>query len=281
MRSGGAPALMQRWRQLDDRWDMPYLAGYNTDGTTRYIDRDALRAILDPAFAEQIKVGPIDTGLSPQDTVECLMEHEGTEKVILDADNPIDVYDRRAGAAAVGAHEYATCAEHAKVREKGGSPVKYERGLAKLIKFCLNKTPQSVPQDLDCAAFIDDPDDRERVLIDIFKSMGVIDAFKTSKGDVDYSDSSGEDHCERCEHWQVDRLQSQYGLARCELIAGLVRDTHWCSKFQAEVSDGDEEVQSGRSQGEAPSGVGDLGGQEDSGEAPGGGGALQEPRDQA
>ena len=52
--TGGAPQLMRRWRGLEDQWDIPDLAGYNVAGTHRFIDRDAMRAILDPAYAQQI-----------------------------------------------------------------------------------------------------------------------------------------------------------------------------------------------------------------------------------
>ena len=59
--TGGAPQLMRRWRGLEDGWDIADLAGYNVAGTHRYIDRDAMRAILDPAYAQQILGEPVDT----------------------------------------------------------------------------------------------------------------------------------------------------------------------------------------------------------------------------
>ena len=67
--TGGAPQLMQRWRGLSDVYDIPDLAGYNVAGTERYIDRDAMRAILDPAYAQQILGEPVQTGLSPKEQV--------------------------------------------------------------------------------------------------------------------------------------------------------------------------------------------------------------------
>jgi hypothetical protein len=130
--TGGAPELMQRWHSLDVTHDIPDLAGYNVPGTTRYLDRDFFHALTDPAYAPHLGIGPIDTGLSPADTVECLMRHEGVEKVILDADNPIDTY--------LPAHEHSTIAEHELVRQKGGTPLKYERGLKKARKT-LRKPP--------------------------------------------------------------------------------------------------------------------------------------------
>jgi hypothetical protein len=122
--------------RLNSTWDITHdiadLAGYNVPGTTRYLDRDFFHALTDPAYAPHLGIGPIDTGLSPADTVECLMRHEGVEKVILDADNPIDTY--------LPAHEHSTIAEHELVRQKGGTPLKYERGLKKARKT-LRKPP--------------------------------------------------------------------------------------------------------------------------------------------
>jgi hypothetical protein len=119
--SGGAPELMARWQHVDVDHDMPDLAGYDVAGTTRYLDRDFLHALLDPEYAKQIIGEPIDTGLSPEDTLDAIVGlkpepgpgHECIEKVILDADNPIDGY--------LEAHELATCGEHEIVRKKLGS----------------------------------------------------------------------------------------------------------------------------------------------------------------
>src|SRR5438132_14224352 len=73
---GGASELMKRWQDLDVDHDMADLAGYNTTGTARFLDRDFVRALLDPAHAEEVGVGPIDTGLSPDDSIACLPGHE-------------------------------------------------------------------------------------------------------------------------------------------------------------------------------------------------------------
>lgn len=263
---GGAPELMQRWQSLDVEHDMAYLAGYNVGGTVRFLDRDFLHALLDPAYAEHLGIGPIDTGLSPQDTVDCLMQHEGVEKVLLDADNPIDVY--------LPAHELATVAEHEMVRQKGGQPGKYERGLKKAIEWCAKKKLHRVPQDFACAPMLDDPDANEHRIIVTLQHLGVVDAFKLSKSSVDYGSSTGEDQCAGCAHWQQDRGQE---LSTCEDVDGLVRNTHWCRRYLAmEQADGEQaqELQAGGPQGEAPRRTPHPEGSEDTGEAPGGGNPL-------
>lgn len=218
---GGFADLMQRWRTLDVDHDIHDLAGYNVDGTVRYLDKDFFRALLDAEYAQQIGIGPIDTGLSPGDTVACLLEHEGTEKVLLDADNPINTYD--------AAHEYATTAEHEMVRAKGGAPVQYERGLKAAIAFCAKKKLADPPLDLACAPLLDDPDADDKRALKELQAKGDPDAAKTPKEDLGYAQSTGDDQCRKCVHWQDDRAQE---LSRCEIVDGLVRLDRWCERYK-------------------------------------------------
>jgi hypothetical protein len=230
LNGGDAPELAKRWARFDFDYDIPYLAGYNVQGTTRYGDRDFVRALYDPAYAEQLVGAPIDTGLSPENTLACILRHESTEKIILDADNPIDLYDHHDEPGGFGAHEYATVAEHESVMRLGGTAAKYERGLAPIIHFCEHKPIDHVPRDLCCAPYLDDPDENEAKIIKRFRELGVLDAFKVSKETVDYSKSTGPDHCAVCEHWQGKR---GLGLTTCQIVEGLVRDNRWCTKFTA------------------------------------------------
>jgi len=112
---------------------MPDLAGYNVAGTERYIDRDAMRAILDPAYATQILGEPVNTGMSPKDTIDCILLHEAVEKVTLDADNAVELYDQGADH---GAHEVATCAEHELVRRLRLSPNSCSAGTTNESRHC-------------------------------------------------------------------------------------------------------------------------------------------------
>jgi hypothetical protein len=142
-----APELMKRWNALSFDYDIVYGTGYNVQGTTRYVDRDLMRSLYDAAYAEKVLGAPIDTGLSPDDTLECLLRHEMVEKVILDSQQPPDVYNSLPSAqidgdtfpVLPGAHDYATAAEHELVFAKGGKPYRYERGLAKIFEYCATK----------------------------------------------------------------------------------------------------------------------------------------------
>lgn len=211
---------MQRWQRLDTDHDIPDLAGYNVPGTVRYLDRDAYRAFIEPEYAIHILGKPIDTGLTPQQTIQCIVEHEGDEKVLLDAENPIDLYP--------DAHEMATCAEHEKVRAFGGSPIKYERGLREIIKFCERKSLVKAPHDLCCAPYLDDPDANDKRVLKRMQQLGVIDAFKIGKRLVDYSHATGPDRCNVCKGWMAAH---QVELSPCRKVEGLVRLTRWCKEF--------------------------------------------------
>ncbi len=215
-------ALMQRWQRVDTDHDIPDLAGYNVPGTVRFVDRDAYHAIMDPGYAEHIGVEPIDTGLSPQDTIACILEHEADEKVLLDADNDIDTY--------LAAHEYATVGENRKVIARGSTPLRYNRGLAKLIKFCATKPLSKVPRDLACAPMLDDPDKNDLRVIKSLQRLGAIDAFKKSKGSLDYSRSTGLDRCGGCSNWMGHPVLE---LAPCKIVDGLARVDRWCRAYAA------------------------------------------------
>jgi hypothetical protein len=190
-----------------------------------------VKALYDPAYAKQILGAPIDTGLSPDDTLECLLEHEGVEKTILDdPDSPIQFYDHHDEPGGFGAHEMATFAEHQLVMKKGGTPVRYERSLAAIIKFCNGKKLEKVPRDYACAPLLDDPDEHEGEVIKRLRELGVVDAFKTSKEALGYnSQSSGSERCGVCANWTGQGVD---GLSTCQIADGLVGPQKWCKKFQ-------------------------------------------------
>lgn len=219
--TGDAPRLMARWNHFDLDHDIAYTCGYDVQGRTRYADRDFVRALYEPAYAEHIVGQPIDTGLTPEQTLSCTLWHEAIEKVLLDADNPINEYE--------AAHEFATAGEHQRVRDMGGTPIRYERGLERIIKFCLAKKPIIVPKDLCCAPYLDEPDANDQRILAAFRTLGVVDAHKLSKRSVDYSRSSGEDRCVGCGHWQHSGADD---LSTCAVTEGLVRAGMWCSKFE-------------------------------------------------
>lgn len=227
--TGGAPELMKRWQALDVDHDVADLAGYNVAGTVRYLDKDFFRALLDPAYAEEIFGVPVDTGMSPEDAVDCLLEHEGVEKVILDSDNDVDTYQ--------AAHELATVAEHEKVRSKGGSPIKYERGLKRAVEWCARKALKSVDPDFSCAPLLDDPDKSDHRALRELRRLAIEDAFKGPKHRSKYSRSTGADRCDGCTHWLAS-ADTGPELSRCTEIDGLVRADRWCSKWEARDGQG-------------------------------------------
>lgn len=257
---GSAPQLMQRFRGLDDQHDCTYLAGYNVAGTKRFIDQDVMKALLDPAHATELLGAPIDTGMSPEDTIECLMLHEGVEKVLLDADNDLDTY--------MACHELATAAEHEEVRRRGGKPIQYERGLKAAIAFCAKKVPGKVDPDFDCTPLLDHPDAVDRKVLAALQKLGISDASKVAKDGVAYGKSTGEDQCAGCAHWQASP-DTGPDLSRCDTVCGLVRRDRWCRRYEAkESADGE---------GDGVPGGDRRGSEEPEDQESGGGGGDDEP----
>jgi len=197
LREGGAPELMRRWSRFDFDHDIVYLAGYNVFGTTRYADRDFVRALFDPAYAEHLLGAAIDTGLSPDHTLECVLWHESIEKVLIDADNPINDY--------ADAHEFASAGEDRLVIAKGGNPLRYNRGLERIIRYCQAKPLKVVPADYDCAPVLDDQTPESRRILKELQWLGVADSFKLSKEAAAYRKSTTVNHCAGCKHWQAAR----------------------------------------------------------------------------
>lgn len=231
--TGHAPALMRRWQHLDMDHDCPYLAGYNVMGDTRFLDHDFVRALYDPHYAVQLIGHPIDTGVSPDDTVECILEHEAVEKTIQDdPSNWLDFYDQHDEPGGLGPHEMATFAEHDLLKKKGGNPHVYERGLEKIIAYCEHKPIKKVRKDYACAPYLDDPDANERRIIADLRRLGVVDAFKESKELVDYGPGHADDHCSACANWQGDRSGL---LSPCAIVDGLVGNDRLCKKFENQL----------------------------------------------
>lgn len=258
--TGNAPALMRRWQHLNLDCDIAYTAGYNVAGTTRFADRDFVRALYDPKYAEHIIGQPIDTGLSPDDTLECVLRHEGVEKPLMDDPaNPFDLYDHHDEPGGFGAHEWATFAEHELVRRKGGTPHRYERGLERIIHYCAHKPLHVITKDYACAPYLDDPDLNARRILARYKELGVVDAGKTSKETVHYRRDRNGDRCAGCSMWQSHNRRAM--LSECSLVDGLVAFDRVCDKFEPapvtldaieeaarpkEQANGEQEIQSGR-----------------------------------
>jgi predicted aspartyl protease len=224
---------MKRWQRFDYDHDIVFTTGYNVSGTIHYADRDFLRALYEPSYARQILGGPIDTGLSPDDTLECLLRHETVEKIILDSDPSsgcwYDSFHVDEKLVLPGAHDYAVAAERELVRQKGGKLYRYERGLAKIMNYCLNKPLTKVPHDYACAALLDDPEPSTRRALKELRSLGVPDALKLSKASVEYGGIDRADCCATCFHWQAAR---DTDLSTCNIVDGLVVYGRTCQRFQ-------------------------------------------------
>jgi len=248
---------------------IPDSAGYNVLGTVYYIDVDLYQAIRSGTWTHP-KTGKVFRvsvdGMTPDDVIHCLLEHEITEKCLLDGDNDISIY--------LAAHEFATIAEHLAVKQRGGRPFAYERALRPLIEWNQVKPLTDVPADLCCAPLLDDPDKDDKRTLKVLRGLGIADAFKVSKESVGYSRSTGADRCDGCAHWMAEQAVE---IAPCEIVDGAVRGNWWCRKWAAEEKDDGEAQQS-------PSGLQSRGSEDRQGvgdQEPGGSAGGGEPEGQS
>lgn len=129
--------LLWRHEGVDDTCDLPYLAGYSTDGKTIYIDRhlpDTLSYTHDGKFREY----------RPR---SFLIDHESFEKAVIDA------LKWRYG----HAHEAATGYERRHVMQAGLLWKPYQEAYQPYIKADEHEKLKRVPHDLDLTPYLDDP----------------------------------------------------------------------------------------------------------------------------
>lgn len=244
-----AAAMLKTPPALRTDKDIPDTGGYPVIGNWRYLDSFFVTSVKAGGFLDAGKWVPIAVPkMTADQIIHATWMHEFIEKVILDADNDVETYQ--------DAHEFATCAEHDYIRSIGASPYLYERALEPLIKFIEARPLANPPLDLDCEPYLDRPDAQDKVTLRQFRRLGVADASKAPKESVGYSRSTGADRCGGCEHWQAGRPAGQpVDLAPCDLVAGAVRRTWWCTKFQAMEGTNDQAqqispgIQGGGSQG--------------------------------
>lgn len=127
-------AILRRVGKLDRRHDIPYLAGYSTDGKTIYIDRHLPRTM--PWKGRKVEVD------------RYLIMHEEVEKTLID----------QLGLHYLHAHQIATRAEEAAVRADGILWRDYDRFMQKYVKHIGDERLRKVPEDLDLKPYRDEHD---------------------------------------------------------------------------------------------------------------------------
>ena len=139
--------LLWRVEQVDDSHDIPYLAGYSTDGKTIYIDRH-LPEMLGYEHGGRKKE------YSPR---SFLHDHEAMEKALIDA----------LGWRYTHAHDVATAYERRHVLQAGLSWKPYQAAYRPFIKADEHEKLKKVPKELDLTPYEDDP----RLLLHLQKAM--------------------------------------------------------------------------------------------------------------
>ena len=127
-------AILRRVKILDRKHDVPYLAGYSTDGQTIYIDRHLPRS-----FRYRGRDVDVD---------RFLILHEEVEKTLID----------RLGLHYLHAHQIALRAEQGAVRAAKIDWRSYDRFMRKYVKSIGDERLSRVPADLDLKPYRDEHD---------------------------------------------------------------------------------------------------------------------------
>ena len=127
-------AVVRRVKNLDRKHDIPYLAGYSTDGKVIYIDRHMPRMM-------RYEGRDVDTD-------RYLILHEEVEKTLIDQLNLHYLH----------AHQIASRAEQAAVRAAGISWSAYDDFMHKNVKHIGDERLTKVPADLDLKPYRDEHD---------------------------------------------------------------------------------------------------------------------------
>jgi hypothetical protein len=127
-------AIARRAGAIDRAHDIPYLAGYSTDGKRIYIDRHLPRSFL--YKGRKIEVD------------RYLLLHEEVEKTLIDQ---LDLHYQHA-------HQIATRAEEAAVRADGVSWRAYDRFMQQYVKEMGDERLTKLPGDLDLKPYRDEHD---------------------------------------------------------------------------------------------------------------------------
>jgi hypothetical protein len=214
--SEDTPRLFEQVPTVNTDYDIPFGAGNSLDRKTVYIDRGL--------FAEVMRGDYNKTGLSPQQIIDCWIEHEHTEICLIEGDNPVDTYP--------AAHRRALAMEHRFVivilgkDDAQGKVRQYEDtiwpGLERAYKM-----PERVPADLWCSPLINDVTEEDEKILKRMVELGAVDARKRSKQDTRYG--LAKNRCDACRHWSPETMNSEQGqLASCRVVSGLVRNDRGC-----------------------------------------------------
>lgn len=217
------PRLYQQAWRLDATYDVPCGGGNSLDRKTKYLDRVLYQQAMDGEFQK--------TGLSPQQLVDCWLDHEHTEICIADGDNSVENY--------LPSHRRALRKEHERVltilgHDHAEEKIRnYEAITWPALLRCYHQSIDRPPKDLWCAPFLDEPTERDKEILEIFRRAGVTDAFKRPKYAVHYG--FGPLNCDRCRNWNPDFLvQEEHQLAGCRRVTGLVRADRHCDLWMSQ-----------------------------------------------
>lgn len=209
------PAVRERlftYRQEDNGYDIPYIAGYSRKGDRLYFDRHLPETI-------KLKLDGQEREINPR---EFLKFHESLEKAIIDA----------LGWGYFPAHAAATAYERRHVFQRLGPQwwVPYQHSMDGYAKADEHEKVTSVPKDLDMTPYTAPPVNR-RLLATMRKCQGM--AVKEAKTSANYtSEGRSSEHCGPVAKWPLRNMCAHYKEPHeCEVVRGYIDETGWCKHW--------------------------------------------------
>jgi len=215
--SGDTPKLYARPVKLITNKSIGYGGGTSVDGKNVYIDEQLYAEIMCRRSVPE-RWWIIVRGMSADQIVQAIIEHEHSEWAVDAGDNAVDRYE--------AAHEYANTKELRFVKLLGVDPNRYSDALEAALTRCYRRDPTNPPKDLWCGPYLDDANKRDKEILRIYRAHGVVDAFKKSKIEVNYG--VGQEQCQRCSMFGPESGT----LRTCSITSGLVRANRMCDKWQ-------------------------------------------------
>jgi hypothetical protein len=215
------PFLFGKPYKLDTDHDIPIGGGNSLDRRTKYIDRILYQEVMDGQFKA--------TDLTPEQIIERWLDHEHSEKCMVDGDNGIDNY--------LPGHRRALRKEHEGIiailgpKDAAKKIKKYEETIWPGLVRCYHRDIVKPPKDLWCAPLLDQPSERDEEILAVFRKLGVVDASKRPKYAVHYG--FGPKNCDQCAGWNPELVSQEHGeLAGCHRVSGLVRADRHCDAWR-------------------------------------------------
>ncbi len=211
-----------RPRTINKDYDMPYVGGYSTDGSTIYLDRH---------LPDEIKLR-LDGQVKVVRTVGFLAEYMGHEPVEWSV---MDALGWSYEAAHAGP---ATGSERRKVLRELGPHwwQPWQTAIERYVKADAHEKITKVPADYDFRPVLAPPVDKRLLAHMQAHQEGSQHEAKHTKQEVDYGPGMAKSHCGPTPKWRSGDCVSFEPPHGCAKVRGYIEADKWCKEWRSSKS---------------------------------------------